>query len=101
MAARKRAEAVGASVLEEGQEEDAFWDLLGGQGEYMTEKLLNRPGGRAPRLFHGSNASGNFKLEEVLHFTQSDLGRRDKTYTMYITWLSIFMFQCETDWQNN
>ena len=46
-----------------------------------------------PRLFHGSNASGSFKMEEVLNFTQVDLVTDDvmllDTGDTMFAWLGI------------
>ena len=44
-----------------GQESEDFWKILGGKGPYIDEKVLKKVGeDRPPRLFHGSNATGNF-----------------------------------------
>merc|ERR1719458_569115 len=61
-------------VINEGQEADEFWTFLGGKEPYMDEFVLKSIGEPTmPRLFYGSNASGSFKMEEVLNFTQVDL----------------------------
>ena len=45
-----------------GQEKSEFWALLGGKTAYTDERILKTVGeAKIPRLFHGSNASGNFK----------------------------------------
>ena len=41
---------------------DDFWKQLGGKQPYIDEKVIKDVGEeQEPRLFHGSNASGNFK----------------------------------------
>jgi hypothetical protein len=41
-----------------------FWSVLGGKQPYMDEKVIKDVGEDfEPRLFHGSNATGNFKRE--------------------------------------
>ncbi|TRY61821.1 hypothetical protein TCAL_04385 [Tigriopus californicus] len=65
-------------LIYEGQERDTFWNLLGGKGPYLDERVLKDVGEHySPRLFHGSNASGNFKLEEIYNFSQVDLVMED------------------------
>ena len=50
------------TLVFEGQEKAEFWALLGGKTAYMDERVLKSLGETTvPRLFHGSNASGNFK----------------------------------------
>ena len=49
-----------------GQEKDGFWNLLGGKKPYIDEFVVKDDGEQAaPRLFHGSNASGNFKRNKT------------------------------------
>eukprot|EP00095_Tigriopus_kingsejongensis_P000318 maker-scaffold292_size219010-snap-gene-1.31 protein:Tk00318 transcript:maker-scaffold292_size219010-snap-gene-1.31-mRNA-1 annotation:"hypothetical protein DAPPUDRAFT_311761" len=67
-----------ANIVYEGQERDDFWSLLGGKGPYLDERIMKDVGETYfPRLFHGSNASGNFRLEEILNFGQVDLVMED------------------------
>eukprot|EP00455_Lapot_gusevi_P028885 TRINITY_DN3093_c0_g1_i8.p1 TRINITY_DN3093_c0_g1~~TRINITY_DN3093_c0_g1_i8.p1 ORF type:complete len:438 (-),score=208.09 TRINITY_DN3093_c0_g1_i8:58-1371(-) len=61
-----------SSEVTEGNEPAAFWDALGGRAEYTTYKNLEGEP-KEPRLFHCSNATGRFKIEEVFNFTQDDL----------------------------
>ena len=50
------------TIVYEGQERPIFWNLLGGEGDYINERIFKEDAGLAqPRLFHGSNATGNFK----------------------------------------
>ena len=60
--------------IEEGNEPDEFWEVLGGKAEYASgvelESFVNE---RPPRLFQLSNASGIFSVEEIYHFNQDDL----------------------------
>ena len=46
-----------------GQEKSEFWSLLGGEAAYIKDRETKSAGREdfAPRLFHGSNASGIFK----------------------------------------
>ena len=49
-------------IFYSGQEKSEFWALLGGKTAYTDERILKTVGeAKIPRLFHGSNASGNFK----------------------------------------
>jgi len=57
--------------ITEGVEPLEFWDSLGGKTEYATGKLLEEVTPSHPaRLFHCSNASGRFNVEEVFDFAQ-------------------------------
>ena len=58
--------------VEEGEEDQDFWEHLGGKTEY-PEGVADEDDETAPRLFHCSNASGAFETEEVLEFSQDDL----------------------------
>lgn len=68
-------------LVHEGKESEVFWQLLGGKAEYASEKnsvVSNDDNTEFPaRLFHCSNASGRFRVEEVLHFGQEDLEEDD------------------------
>ncbi|KAL5262308.1 hypothetical protein ACHWQZ_G007886 [Mnemiopsis leidyi] len=66
--------SVNTIEMEEGNEPDEFWEVLGGKAEYASgaelESLVNE---RPPRLFQLSNAIGIFSVEEIYHFNQDDL----------------------------
>jgi len=54
------------SEVEEGEEGEAFWEGLGGRGEYPEGRPEEAShGGAGPRLFCCSDASGAFAVEEV------------------------------------
>ena len=50
--------------VREGSEPDAFWEALGGRGEYPSMAPGEAPP-RDPRLFSASTATGRFRVEEV------------------------------------
>jgi hypothetical protein len=56
----------------EGKEPAPFWDALGGQTAYPSEKEL-KANPKEPRLFNCSNRHGFFKIEEVFDYSQDDL----------------------------
>lgn len=59
-------------TLQEGSEDDTFWSLLGGKGEYAKVKVPM--GAEAPpRLFECTNRTGAFEASEIFGFAQSDL----------------------------
>ncbi|XP_075213446.1 villin like protein quail isoform X2 [Lycorma delicatula] len=61
-------------VVYEGQEKYDFWEAVGGKEPYAFDKRLAEPENIIPaRLFHCSNATGAFKVEEIINFTQTDL----------------------------
>lgn len=50
------------TLIYEGQEKVDFWDAIGGQEEYASDKRLAESNElQTPRLFQLSNASGSFK----------------------------------------
>lgn len=70
---------VSPAQLQEGEEEDAFWDALGGQEDYChSPRPKNNMEAHPPRLFACSNKTGNFVIEEVPgELTQDDLAPDD------------------------
>lgn len=46
-------------IFHEGRENEQFWKLLGGKGDYFNTPELQEDV-KEPRLFHCSNASGYF-----------------------------------------
>ncbi|KAL4216978.1 hypothetical protein ACF0H5_023435 [Mactra antiquata] len=61
------------TIVIEGQEKAAFWDAIGGKGEYISDKQLSDPESEHPaRLFQLSNASGRFTVDEIPEFAQPD-----------------------------
>lgn len=63
-------------TVEEGDEDDAFWEFIGGRAEYASEPHLANAAVE-PRLFWISNASGRVQAEEVFNFSQDDLLNED------------------------
>ncbi|XP_040580557.1 advillin [Lepeophtheirus salmonis] len=60
----------------EGLENKEFWNFLGGEQSYENVndlKVNYRSNNSEPRLFQGSNASGQFIMEEIFDFNQRDL----------------------------
>jgi len=62
--------------VEENQEPEAFWQLLGGEGTY-SNKPHHHQGNISARLFQCSNATGIFKVHEISNFSQDDLDHDD------------------------
>ncbi|XP_045178411.2 villin-1-like isoform X2 [Mercenaria mercenaria] len=78
-------------IVIEGQEKQAFWDAIGGKGEYISDKRLQDPESEhPPRLFQLSNASGQFKCEEIPDFIQQDCVTDD--VMMLDVWESIYLW---------
>ncbi|KAJ1488112.1 hypothetical protein T484DRAFT_1887988 [Baffinella frigidus] len=78
-----------AEQVEEGSEPDWFWQALGGKGEYAAGAPAE-DAAAAPRLFHGSNASGVFSAKEIADFAQEDLLPED-VYILDI-WSELFVW---------
>ncbi|KAF7644207.1 hypothetical protein LDENG_00226000 [Lucifuga dentata] len=80
------------SLLDEREEDDAFWEVLGGRKEYCTSpRLKNKMEAHPPRLFACSNKTGNFLMEEVPgELTQDDLASDD--VMILDTWDQVFVW---------
>jgi len=60
-------------MVKEGEEEDDFWEALGGKTEYNNSDDINKPI-LHPRLFHvAARPSGSIRAFEVFDFQQPDL----------------------------
>uniref|UniRef100_UPI003AB0D687 gelsolin-like isoform X1 n=2 Tax=Centroberyx gerrardi TaxID=166262 RepID=UPI003AB0D687 len=81
-----------ASLLEEGEEGDAFWEVLGGKTDYCrSPRLKTQMEAHPPRLFACSNKTGNFLIEEVPgELTQDDLAPDD--VMILDTWDQVFVW---------
>ncbi|KAF3695235.1 Gelsolin AGEL Actin-depolymerizing factor [Channa argus] len=78
--------------LEEGKEEVAFWEALGGQQDYCrSPRLNNKMETHPPHLFACSNKTGNLLMEEVPgELTQDDLAPDD--FMILDTWDQVFVW---------
>lgn len=66
------------TLISEGQEKNDFWEAIGGQEPYSADKRLQEEDkDHQARLFHCSNATGSFKVDEIVDFNQSDLMEED------------------------
>eukprot|EP01127_Copromyxa_protea_P020841 TRINITY_DN7015_c0_g2_i3.p1 TRINITY_DN7015_c0_g2~~TRINITY_DN7015_c0_g2_i3.p1 ORF type:complete len:524 (-),score=118.82 TRINITY_DN7015_c0_g2_i3:32-1603(-) len=76
--------------FKEGEEPKQFWKILGGKTGYLNPEELQDTI-QDPRLFHCSDASGTFRIEEVHNFTQEDLMMDDiyllDTYNTVFVWV--------------
>jgi hypothetical protein len=76
--------------VEEGEEPASFWTTLGGKGPYSNSPELQSDV-REPRLFHCSNASGVFNVEEMFNWSQDDLMMDDifmlDTFSTVYIWI--------------
>jgi len=76
--------------MEEEQEPEDFWKELGGKGEYQNSPELQAEV-REARLFHCSNASGRFEIEEIYNYDQDDLLMDDvyllDVYSCLMVWV--------------
>jgi len=63
-------------LVKEGSEPEAFWQAIGGKGDYRKEPRLLK-GDLNARLFQCSDKTGVFKVFEIFNFTQDDLDNED------------------------
>jgi len=62
------------TVVEEGEETDQFWELLGGKQPYANMAYLGNPDNKfVPRLFAISNTGTILRADEVYEFGQVEL----------------------------
>jgi len=83
---------VDTTPVMEGKEPERFWEFMGGKEEYASHVLLAEEdfAAHAPRLFQCSNATGVFKAEEIIDFSQEDLASDD--VFLLDTWHTIFLW---------
>ncbi|XP_008400733.1 gelsolin isoform X3 [Poecilia reticulata] len=83
---------VNPAPLEEGEEPDGFWAVLGGKDDYCrAPRLSNKMDAHPPRLFACSNKTGTFQIEEVPgELTQDDLAPDD--VMILDTWDQVFVW---------
>ena len=76
--------------VREGVEPAEFWNALGGKVEYASHAEGDEPA-RDPRLFWASTETGEFRVEEIENFNQTDLNNEDvmllDTYTEVFVWI--------------
>jgi len=76
--------------VKEGAEPDAFWDALGGKGEYPSARVMPE-GSREPMLFQCSNSTGSLAIDPVFDFSQTDLTEEDvfllDSFTSLFVWV--------------
>jgi len=79
-----------SEVVGEGAEPEAFWEALGGKGEYPSVRVADE-GSRDPLLFSCSNSSGTLKMDAVHDFSQADLEEEDvyllDSFTTIFVWV--------------
>ena len=91
--------SAGVEVVQvaEGEESEDFWNSLGGKGPYNSVKA-GELAPRDPRLFHLSNATGSFRVEEVFAFEQEDLNDEDvyllDSFTTVFLWVGSKVRTC-------
>eukprot|EP01029_Cantina_marsupialis_P010612 TRINITY_DN2413_c0_g1_i2.p2 TRINITY_DN2413_c0_g1~~TRINITY_DN2413_c0_g1_i2.p2 ORF type:complete len:372 (-),score=181.17 TRINITY_DN2413_c0_g1_i2:356-1471(-) len=80
-----------AEVVIEGEEDETFFEELGGKTEYAKAIESDEDEPREPRLFQCCNATGNLDVEEIFSFTQDDLCDDDimllDCYTTLFVWV--------------
>ena len=76
------------NLVQEGAEEDTFWDLLGGKNEYCDAAKVKED--FKPKFFQFSNASGMVSADPIFHFSQDDL--LPETVVLLDTYNEIFLW---------
>ncbi|XP_077377241.1 gelsolin-like isoform X2 [Festucalex cinctus] len=78
--------------VDEGHEEEDFWSMLGGRGDYcQSGRRRDQMEAHPPRLFACSNKTGKFLMEEVPgELTQQDLDPDD--VMLLDAWEQIFVW---------
>ena len=76
-------------TISEGSEPPRFWVSIGGKVPYANSvSLQDEDNEHEARLFECSNASGNFRCDQIVNFDQNDLDEDDvmllDTYTEVI-----------------
>lgn len=80
------------TIIVQSEEEECYewWEQIGGKTEYLNSPELAEAV-KEPRLFHCSNASGTFTVEEIYNFNQEDLALDDifilDTFTTVFVWV--------------
>jgi len=64
------------TVVPEGSEPKAFWDAIGGPGDYPKEREVGEVEAE-PRLFQMTTNVGYLKIDEIFDYDQSDLAADD------------------------
>ena len=76
-------------TIDEGEEDDTFWEHLGGKEEYP--EAVPAPGAPEPKLLHVNDHAGYLAVETIFAFTQEDLADDDvfilDTFTQVFVWV--------------
>jgi hypothetical protein len=76
-------------TIEEGEEDDTFWEHLGGKAEYP--EAVPAPNAPEPKLLHVNDHAGYLAVDTIFNFTQDDLANDDvfilDTHTQVFVWV--------------